>query len=220
MKTTDRAKFAYAIFCCAFIGQPLIEADEYGVDWDLPYKFRVSENGTTYDGAFTFQECFYYYTEECSESHRDPDNNYYDHGHSWDPFDFQDKETEFWVGQQEVDWAYNANFGKDHDEGLGATFLGNCYSYVTDAPTPITVTAWQQNWTVPCSLCEITEKKKSFYVAGGHAILIYGTTDIYLDEPTCIITMTKEKEAASGVYTRSWFPLGYQPTPQWPHKRK
>ena len=196
MNTTDFVKCIAVIFCCAVAGQSVIASTNFPM-W---FWYRTNANSADIKRIFVFTNTYYMSTEQCPSNHLDPDGKNYSHGHTYDPFDFTDPVNNIVVTREKIDFAYDAAYQHPHDSGCGPTFLQNCYSYATDAPTPMDHAGWLQ-WTTNSSQCEDTGGKMKSFKDGtnDHVVAISATTNI--NEGSCVITQTKEKCAVSGIYT-------------------
>jgi len=193
-----------AIFCCGWAAESALAQCGYAT---MPFKWRLTENGTTESGIMLFTNVLYTGPPscDCTEMHRDPDGNAYTHAHLPHGFDFLDGSTTVTVEMS--DWAWDADaYFVMQSKISGSTFALNCFAYAAGAPEVIFHSGWEQ-WTDPSTECGDTEAVKNFCILEHeHAVLITFTD--FVQFCPCRILGTCEKMASSGVYEGSWGPLG------------
>lgn len=215
-----QAKYHIKVLCvilfCAFAWRSRVEAV---TDFGIPFKYKNTTNETeiVWTGTYPFVNASYSATEDCPTHHRTPDGQQYEHGHSWEAFGnfaVQNPDTGNMdlVTAEKSDWAWDAFYGvgvcANVSRYSGSTFLKNCYSYATDAPTPMPFDGWI-SWTVESEQCELTVKKKSNKKYGADHCIVISSIDMSEGStPPCVVTSTSEKNASSGVYNISYFGMG------------
>jgi hypothetical protein len=196
MKINDYLKALCVLSSCTLLGPAKVQA----LDCCVGYMY-VQLNDETVGGCYIFENAFYNAGSDpyCSENHRDPDGNKYSHAHTWEAFPFWDNEEYVTIDRSDMAWDRAKT---DYVRVSSSTFLVNCYSYATDAPTPLASDGWVA-FTNPSSMAEVTTKKKSFPVPADHCIVITATAQILEDSPI-LVTGTIEKCSSGGVYSKSW----------------
>ncbi len=180
----------------------------YGVA-NMPFKYRLSQNGATISGVRQFWNVAYNESTPtyCCQNHRDPDGNKYCHAHLPHGFPFDCQGTT--ITQQMSDWAWDAEYANQTRQS-GSTFRHNCYSYSCDAPTVMFHEAWYNNFTLSSSLSEATTQIRSFG-DDDHVIRITGIYNKGTEQnPEYVVSHSVEKNGSSGIYSGAWLPMGLE----------
>jgi hypothetical protein len=231
METKIKYLKGFYVFCLAFLyalmGQSSAQAGLVTESLHLTYKLSNDSNATIRYTYFAFNAEDGYGTYDssengyCLENHLDPDNQRYEHTHTYNAFAFDkwgedadgltDGDTGLTVRAENVDWFWDQYYGFPHDSS--ADFSFNCFAYATDQPTWATQTGYV-DWTTASTLDDATSQKKSFATKQDststvvdHAVVIEETTFISGENVT-VIQRTSEKMGCAGIYSRGWMPLG------------
>jgi hypothetical protein len=177
----------------------------------MPVRYRLTEDGNTIFYERRFDDTAWTPTGSyCTEDHRAPDNNRYEHSHLPHGFPFTHNGNTVTV--QKSDWAWDAYYSATRLSN--STFSKNCFAYAEGAPTVMFAAAWWNNFTNSAYLPDGTS-----FGSVGHAIKIEG---VYQNTCTSwVISLTSEKNASGGVYRSGWLPLGILPLPwEWLREHK
>ena len=187
----------WALLAIVLVLTPRIVAGQANVV--MPARYRLTENGQTVGHTRTFVGVGYLTTGVyCTENHRDPDGNKYIHGHL--PHGYTYTHNSNSITTTKSDWAWNAYY-TGYSKVSASTFIANCFTYAASTPTVTFLDGWRV-FTTASSL-EASGVNKS-YGDAGHVILI-------VEQETSLgcklIKKTREKNASSGVYEKTWSPL-------------
>jgi len=175
----------------------------------MPYRYK--EGNEIIVEEHQFDNTAYYPTigTYCTEDHRDPDGNKYEHSHLPHHFPFEDLERYNFDTQEfnQVTVAKSDAAWQEHYVGYaqmtGSTFTGNCFAHAASAPTVMFKPGWEA-FTIPSYACDISLQRKSMGDAS-HVIKILDAVEYVNAETTfCGISWTSEKNASSGVFTKVW----------------
>ncbi|MHC4344997.1 MAG: hypothetical protein ACYSUP_09965 [Planctomycetota bacterium] len=170
----------------------------------MPARYRLTQDGDTI-GPFLEEFPNTGWTPGgayCSDDHRDPDGERYEHSHLPHGFPFTHNGNTVTV--QKSDWAWDPYY-PNQTRISNSTFSMNCYAYAEDAPTVMFCDGWVA-FTIGTSLPSGTSLGTT-----GHARKIEAV--YYKSCAYWVISQTAEKNASSGVYRGGWLPLGMLPLP-------
>jgi len=107
----------------------------------MPARYRLTEDGEDIGPLFVlFPDTFWTPTGSyCSEDHRDPDGDRYEHSHLPHGFPFDHDGTT--VTAQMSDWAWDAYYA-GQTRISNSTFSKNCFAYAEGAPTVMFAPGW------------------------------------------------------------------------------
>jgi len=211
MKINNYLKLFCVFSCCTVLGAAKAEAQ--AGDALMSYKAVGIDGYPIVSGTVRFPNAFYTPDQYCAENHLAPDKQKYPHSHTTDPFPFYCDAIGANVTVQNSDQAwqyyYNDTRGPGYELVSSSSFLQNCYSYITKAPTPIESEAFYPHWTFSISGTSLEHRptgKQSYTlwrIGIDHAVGIDKAGPVNETGPVQILR-TLEKNASGPVFKKTY----------------